>query len=255
MRSLVNQWSDSWVFNTLNLENYRSDSRSRLCEWYSHAKKYAKEIHGDIFEFGVYKGNGLISMALLLSELGVNKKIYAFDSFSGFPSYHPNDELSMFESRTDIFDDKHIMIAHQCRLLNEFRRDEKINPGNISTSGDFSDCSISDFKRRLSKFEIDNVVIVDGDFKDTVPKFFSSYRGSIFSANLDCDLYDGYRLVLENAYPYLSRGGMINLDEYYSLKFPGARIAVEEFRRLNKINLQMLSKYPGEFERWAIINE
>ena len=44
------------------------------------------EILGDIVEAGVYRGNSLIAIGMLLKELGSSKKIYGFDSFSGFPT-------------------------------------------------------------------------------------------------------------------------------------------------------------------------
>ena len=42
------------------------------------------------------------------------------------------------------------------------------------------------------------------------------------------------------------------LDEYYSLKFPGARIACRNFFKKEKIKPKMLKKVPREFERWCI---
>ena len=80
--------NEDWIYNSLGIENFNDQSKSRLRHWYNHLKKYYNEIEGDIFEFGVYKGNGVISMAILLKLLKSNKKIYAFDSFTGFPGYH-----------------------------------------------------------------------------------------------------------------------------------------------------------------------
>jgi len=43
------------------------------------------------------------------------------------------------------------------------------------------------------------------------------------------------------------------LDEYYSLKYPGARIAVDEFLRGHpEFSLRRNSTRPGEFERWFL---
>ena len=46
---------------------------------------------------------------------------------------------------------------------------------------------------------------------------------------LDFDLYKAYSDVLPVVWPLLRDGGAIYLDEYFSYKFPGARIAVDEF--------------------------
>ena len=68
-----------------------------------------------------------------------------------------------------------------------------------------------------------------------MPSFFKKNpKNKILLANLDCDLYDSYKLALN----YISisyKKRIIYLDEYYSLKFPGARIASNEFFKENKI--------------------
>ena len=46
--------------------------------------------------------------------------------------------------------------------------------------------------------------------------------------------------------------GMIYLDEYYSLKFPGARIACNEFCKINDVKPKLLKRDEDGFERYAI---
>ena len=46
----------------------------------------------------------------------------------------------------------------------------------------------------------------------------------------------------------LVNGGFIHLDEYYSLKYPGPKIAVDEF--LSKVLKQ--KKQPNEFKRYYL---
>ena len=47
---------------------------------------------------------------------------------------------------------------------------------------------------------------------------------------------------------------MIYLDEYYSLKFPGAKIAVDEFIKNKDINVEMKStSFDPDFPRGFII--
>ena len=41
-------------------------------------------------------------------------------------------------------------------------------------------------------------------------------------------------------------------DEYYSLKFPGARLAIDEFFLNKKNKPQMHEKKEREFERWFV---
>ena len=68
-----------------------------------------------------------------------------------------------------------------------------------------------------------------GPFSKTVKNFFDKKKYNISSANLDCDLYEGYKICLPIAYENLSKSGFIHLDEYFSFKYPGAKIACDEF--------------------------
>ncbi|WP_440672104.1 hypothetical protein [Candidatus Pelagibacter sp. HIMB1715] len=54
--------------------------------------------------------------------------------------------------------------------------------------------------------------------------------------------------VLKNLY----KKGFIFLDEYYSLKFPGPKIAIDEFCKEFKTKVKKLPTRIGEFERYFI---
>ena len=252
---ILRECSDDWVFNSIGIENFNSTTRSRLRHWFDHVRMKHDEISGDIFEFGVYKGGGAIAMGILLKMLGSDKTVYAFDSFSGFPNYHKNDSLDMFDERQDLFSRKHREEANLCRKIAEWRLSDKVNPSNISTSGDFSDVTRAYLEDKIAAFGLDNIVLIEGSFSETLPKFFQQYTGSVFSANIDCDLYEGYRVCLENIYHKCQSGSFIYLDEYYSLKFPGARIAVCEFMADKVETAKLLSDNQNDFERWAIVKE
>jgi hypothetical protein len=210
-------------------------------------------IEGDIFEFGVYRGNSLLSMALLLKKLNSNKIIYAFDTFSGFPSYSEFDSVEMFDK---LYSDNVISEEHYERhklliSLKTFLKEQSdVSTSNISSSGDFSENSVEALRNKISLLGLDNIKIVQGDFKNTLPKFFNKKNRKIFSANIDCDLYDGYKTVLPYIWNNLSIGGYVHLDEYYSLKFPGARIACNEFFQESGAVPQKNPVANTEFERW-----
>jgi hypothetical protein len=53
----------------------------------------------------------------------------------------------------------------------------------------------------------------------------------------------------------MSPRGYLFLDEYYSLKFPGARIAIDEFFSDKKEEVKMYPCKDMEFERWYICKE
>ena len=61
-------------------------------------------------------------------------------------------------------------------------------------------------------------------------------------------------LSLPKAWENTTKGGMIYLDEYYSLKFPGAKIAVDEFIKDKEINIKSEStNFDPNFLRSYII--
>ena len=71
--------------------------------------------------------------------------------------------------------------------------------------------------------------------------------------HLDCDLYQSYLDVLNGLYKNVKQGGSIIFDEYYSLKYPGARIAVNEFFYNQPVD--RFEKYITQesFERWCVV--
>ena len=255
IKKILTHYSDDWIYNSLGIENFNPNSASRLRHWFLHARNNHTKLDGDIFEIGVYTGSGTIAMALLLKTLNSNKKVYAFDSFSGFPAYHQNDDFRTFAERPDLFDAELQAQARLCKEISEWRTGVTATASNISTSGDFSDGSRETFESRLNAFGLDNVEIIEGNFKDTIPEFMNTFTGSVFSANIDCDLYDGYRVSLGAFYPIAVKGAMIYLDEYYSVKFPGPRVAVSEFIEEMKATVTLLSDYENDFQRWAILKQ
>ena len=70
---------------------------------------------------------------------------------------------------------------------------------------------------------------------------------------MDCDLYQSYIETYNFIWPRLEEGAMIYLDVYYSLKFPGARRATNEFVHGKAARLEMSPRSPGDFERWHLI--
>lgn len=45
-----------------------------------------KNVRGDIIEFGIWNGNNLFSIKKMADYNKINKRIYGFDNFSGFPN-------------------------------------------------------------------------------------------------------------------------------------------------------------------------
>jgi hypothetical protein len=250
---MTNTDFQKWEFGALNLYNF--DAPGTLACYYDHIKQHALEMTGHIAEFGVYQGKSLISTALLLKKLGSDKKVYGFDSFSGFPKIHEKDNFSHFEQ---LYKDGKISKKHfeNTKLNFQHRQvlQDNLNVENISNSGNFGNCNEDVIQKKYNYLDVNNVILVKGDFSDTLPTFDSSIKFS--AVLLDCDLYQGYMDVLEFAWPRMTPGGIIYLDEYFSLKFPGARIACDEFFEKNRITpVQFKPDFNDDFERWYIIKQ
>ena len=243
---------DEFLFNLFGVEEFHSETNSRLRFWFKHIRDNALKDDGNIFEFGVYRGASLIAVALILRELGSKKEVYGFDSFEGLPTYSQYDELeNFFKYKEKYFDEKFIdkyelflKTKEKVTGINEF------SASTISTQGDFSNTSYESTVEKIEFFELENIEIIKGSFADTVEKFFGDYNQTISSANIDCDLYDSYRICLPLIYEYLFEGGHVHLDEYYSMKFPGAKIACDNFFEEKNITPRKNQNRKGEFERW-----
>ena len=243
-----------WEFGVLNVYNYKQSGK--LDGYFDFIRNNHTNIEGDICEVGVYRGSSIIATALLLKELNSNKKVYGFDSFSGFPSYHENDNHFKFEElfREDKISEK----QYQDYLLNvdhkEFMIGKSVNSSTISTSADFSETSLSFLEKKIEYLELDNIILVDGDYKSTMTN--KVYENNQFmSALIDCDLYESHKIALPFVWDRMVNDGYMYLDEYYSLKFPGARIATDDFFSDKMDKPQMYARKPMDFERWFVIKK
>lgn len=251
-----------FILNILNIEDFRINSHSQYRFFFNHIRENINSLNGDIFEFGVYRGSSLIATALLLKSIGSNKHVYGFDSFSGFPVniYHENDDLNKFSDLTyfepSIYNDS--LLYQQLRGVNDKDSNSSLDVvlNSLGSAGTFSANSFTRVQELIHLLELDNITIIDGSFSDTIPQFVTDNPNlSVSAANIDCDLYQSYCLSLDFISRFLTTNGFVHLDEYYSLKYPGARIAVDEFIKSVPDNTFELCKYhsiTGEFPRYAL---
>jgi len=242
---------NDWEFNVLQIYNYKLTGK--LDGYFDFIRNNHDKIEGDICEIGVYRGFSIIATALLLKELGSSKKIWGFDSFSGFPAYHENDSLDKFK---DLYDNGIISENHfqNCQLnvqLKEFMSGKSVSPSTISSSMDFSKTSLQLLQSKIDFFELDNIILVDGNYQKTMTE--KMHINSSFMASLmDCDLYESHKIALPFVWDRMQKGGYMFLDEYYSLKFPGARIATSDFFSDKSDKPEMHIKKSMDFERWFV---
>ena len=86
----------TWEINSLELFNL--DKASQLFFYFNFLKSKAfAKLKGDVVESGVFRGKSLLTSALILNSTNnKNKKIWGYDTFSGFPQLSNLDKIENF---------------------------------------------------------------------------------------------------------------------------------------------------------------
>jgi Macrocin-O-methyltransferase (TylF) len=168
--------------------------------YFRHMYERINNIPGDIVECGVSTGHGILYWALLCELTATIRKIWGFDSFSGFPASTEADKKA---------DGSFRMRQHDYASPPEMAL-KVLSDGRVST-----------------EFVTQYVRLVRGYFEETLHQ----YDGEIALLHLDCDLYESYTTCLNALYPKVRSGGIIMFDEYEDSDFPGAKRAIDEFFR------------------------
>ena len=248
---------NDWEFNVLNIYNY--NKFGNLNYYFNFIKKNFKKIQGDIIEAGVFQGRSLLSTALFLKELKSSKKVYGFDTFSGFPlenEFHKFDTSNNWIKLKNMgyINNKHYLEVKKNIEIMKFVKNinkKKLSYKNLSLSADFKNNSIKKLKQKIDFLGLDNIILVKGDFKKTFQNNKNLPR-NVFCSIIDADLYRSYYHTLPTIYKKLSKGGYLYLDEYYSLKFPGPRLYCKNFAKEHNIKILKEKKIGGDFPRYYI---
>tara|TARA_Y100000590_G_C15736017_1_gene1018591 strand:+ start:1238 stop:1978 length:741 start_codon:yes stop_codon:yes gene_type:complete len=191
-------------------------------------------------EAGVYRGNTLFTAAEFSTLFKNNFKLIGMDTFEGFPQkkIHPNDHPSKF---IELFNGDYISFNHF-----ELAKKRTENFQNIDHLSKEYFLDVEGVYNISNNYL--NTELLKGDFNFTAKKI----NQEIDILHLDCDLYESYISCLNKLFPKVKKGGVIIFDEYYSLKYPGARIAINEF--FNNID-GYFERYKTDegFERWCFI--
>tara|TARA_B100000575_G_scaffold276270_1_gene261573 strand:+ start:27 stop:761 length:735 start_codon:yes stop_codon:yes gene_type:complete len=175
-------------------------------------------VNGTYVEAGVFNGSMLINIAQYLKENGKEFKLFGIDTFEGFPSQtigHKYDNPDYFKI---LFKNGLITPDHYNKAIKRTSTLKK----NEHLEKDY-------FKEISNLFEIskdfNNINLIKSSFCNIQPKSV----GEIDILFIDCDLYMSYLDVLNKLYENVKDDGAIIFDEYYSLKYPGALVAINEF--------------------------
>lgn len=180
--------------------------------WYEFFSQI-RGLEGDIVECGVGRGRSLITIASinkLISSLDdrQERKIFALDSFEGFP------EPTEFD--------------------NSIRSPQK-GEWSMSPNKQFK-YSPETIAKIMKLADIDSKIdYVKGFFDKTTENL---EVGDISILHLDGDLYESVKTPLNNLWQKVVIGGLVVIDDYAveeteNERFPGARTAIKEFLRDN----------------------
>ena len=182
--------------------------------------KKIQSISGSIVECGVFKGVSSIRFATFRKFFkDSSKKIILFDIFGKFP---------------DAVDPKDV------KQREKFIKDAGINS-----------ISKMQLNKVFRKKKIKNYELIKGDITKTVRDYKEKHpRLKISLLHIDVDLYEPTKIILDNFYSMISKGGIIILDDYKV--FSGETRAVDEFFKDKKIKIQ---KFKNTKTPYYIIKE
>lgn len=194
-------------------------SRQSIAKFLTKYELFKKilNVNGSIVECGALHGAGTLAWAKLSSifePANHTRKIFSFDTFSGFPSVHENDvDGGTFN---------------------------QLNVGGLTGSTEESLKSaidVYDLNRPIS--HIPKIDLIKGDFMETADAFIAQHPHVVVSMlYLDFDLYEPTKKALETFVPRMPAGSIIVFDELNAQIFPGETRAVDEVLGLRNLRIE-----------------
>jgi hypothetical protein len=167
--------------------------------------KLALPVKGSVVECGVFKGFGVMSWAKLSAMLepeNLTRRIYAFDTFAGFPTVSDEDANP-------------VAAPHEGALY--------------ADSYEELQALIAEHDRDRFLGHIDKVHLIKGDVVETVPRFLEAHPHLVVSLLfLDLDLYEPTRVALRHFLPRMPRGAVLAFDQLDNPMWPGETLALLE---------------------------
>jgi hypothetical protein len=132
-------------------------------------------LHGDIFEFGSYRGGSAAFIAFMVRSLGLRARVYACDTFEGLPA------------------------------TSETR--------DLHSAGDFRDADLSGFRAFIRSERLEDVLLpVVGLFERTLPPILDT-KPALALVHIDCDIYEPIKYLLRTCEPHYESGGYLVFDD------------------------------------------
>tara|TARA_B100000575_G_C23141820_1_gene664673 strand:+ start:6614 stop:7411 length:798 start_codon:yes stop_codon:yes gene_type:complete len=205
-----NKYFNYYSEGILKSKSSHSDSFSKQLRYYSLLQLASLAIqerdYQNFAECGCWKGHSSYSICKMLMESNFKKKFYIFDSFEGGLS-------------NKVFQDYSV---------NRYKQNDK----DYENQKNYFKSDYTQTKELFNEFSFVDI------YKGWIPDKFYKVKDLKFSfVHIDVDLYEPTLNSLNFFYERLVAEGIIICDDYNYSDFPGAKIAVDEFIKNNKIKL------------------
>lgn len=181
--------------------------------------KLTIDLPGHYADFGVYFGKSFFSWHKFLevfTPTATHKKVIGFDSFAGFPSLHEMDGAEDAKVQKEVGGLSSESFAEEFHALLKLHNEDAVIPTNRGQ-------------------------IVEGDITKTLPAWLAENPETRFCLiNIDVDIYEPTKVILQSCWDRLVPGGVLVLDEYATSKWPGETRAWDEFARENGLEESIL---------------
>src|SRR3989344_1691547 len=189
---------------------YFSSGIGRIGKLIAHYElfKMVKDLPGEIIECGVFKGSSLMRFVTFrnLFEKGNLRKVVGFDAFGKFPETNFEEDKVMRQKFIDDSGEEGIDVEQLYDILDR----KKIRT---------------------------NVELIKGNVCKTVPEYVLKNPDlKISLLNIDTDIYEPAKVILEKLWPKIVKGGVLILDDYGV--FPGETKAVDEYFKGQNIEIK-----------------
>ncbi len=191
---------------------YLSSDISRMGKVMAHYELYKKahELPGDIVECGILKGCSFVRFATFCQLLGNRnaKKLIGFDTFGTFPLTHLEEDKAKREKHIKDCGPESISKAQLLEVLKHKGIDQKVE-------------------------------LIEGDITKTLPLYLEKSPDlKISFLNIDVDIYEPSKVILELLYPRVVKGGVVLLDDYGF--FAGETQAADEYFKGQNVKISKM---------------
>ena len=184
--------------------------------------KLVLPVKGSVVDCGVYRGFSLMAWAKLSTILepeNLTRRIYGFDTFTGFPSLSHQDRTPKAASEQGDFETPD-SYQELVSLIREYDKDRFLG-------------------------HIPKVELIRGDSAQTIPEFVGKSGHLVVSLLfLDFDLYEPTKAALEHFVPRMPKGAVLAFDELDNPIWPGETLALVESLTLSRLRIRRLEWDP-----------